>query len=544
MKAGLLLLLAALALGCGLADGLARARVARAGAARTCAGTGASCTPLHALRLRGGAKTGGLDAAGVVGGAFSLARVVSTATATPTSFFNAIFLGLLSGVGLLKGSALIKRHEESNTDATLSKPASVKSLQARFLVVFWLLRMADWLQGPYFYEVYSSKVINGSPVSLDMVSKLFLVGFASTGIFGPWIGKAVDSIGRKAGTLAFAVLYTLGALSTRSSLLPVLLAGRVAGGIGTSLLFSAPEAWLVGEHQREKHDDRWLGDTFGLAYAGDALVAIGAGQLASAAAAVSGPTGPFTASVVFLVLGAAIAGLKWGENTSNPASPPAAAADATATATASKPRPTIPDALAVMKSDRKILLVGAMQALFEGAMYIFVLQWCPAIKAAVQASPLWAGSAAASVVPFGKIFSCFMANCLLGATLFSAIRSSGKVKIEHSAAAMMVAAAASMTVATKAVSSATPSLGLLIASFFAFEATVGMYFPSIGTLRGKYIPDSHRSVIMNIFGLPLNVIVVGVFLSIKYLGVAGAMSIASGALSIAALCAIALARGA
>jgi MFS family permease len=378
-----------------------------------------------------------------------------------------------------------------------------------------------------------------------MVSKLFLVGFASTGIFGPWIGKAVDSIGRKAGTLAFAVLYTLGALSTRSSLLPVLLAGRVAGGIGTSLLFSAPEAWLVGEHQREKHDDRWLGDTFGLAYAGDALVAIGAGQLASAAAAVSGPTGPFTASVAFLALGAVIAGLQWGENTSTPAASGAAGAAADATAPASsKPRPTIPDALAVMKSDKKILLVGAMQALFEGAMYIFVLQWCPAIKAAVQASPLWAGTAAASVVPFGKIFSCFMANCLLGETLFSAIRSSGKVKIEHSAAAMMVAAAASMTVATKAASSATPSLGLLVASFFAFEATVGMYFPSIGTLRGKYIPDSHRSVIMNIFGLPLNVIVVGVFLSIKYLGVAGAMSIASGALSVAALCAIALARGA
>jgi MFS transporter, MFS domain-containing protein family, molybdate-anion transporter len=531
-------LLSALVLGCGLAEGLARARVPRA--ARHCAGTGSTCAPLHALRLRGGAKTGGLDAAGAVGGAFSLARVVSTATATPTSFFNAIFLGLLSGVGLLKGSALIKRDDST---AAPSKPASVKSLQARFLVVFWLLRMADWLQGPYFYEVYSSKVINGSPVSLDMVSKLFLVGFASTGIFGPWIGKAVDSIGRKAGTLAFAVLYTLGALSTRSSLLPVLLAGRVAGGIGTSLLFSAPEAWLVGEHQREKHDDRWLGDTFGLAYAGDALVAIGAGQLASAAAAVSGPTGPFTASVAFLVLGAVIAGLQWGENTSTPAASGAAAADATATAS-SKPRPTIPDALAVMKSDKKILLVGAMQALFEGAMYIFVLQWCPAIKAAVQASPLWAGTAAASVVPFGKIFSCFMANCLLGATLFSAIRSSGKVKIEHSAAAMMVAAAASMTVATKAASSATPSLGLLVASFFAFEATVGMYFPSIGTLRGKYIPDSHRSVIMNIFGLPLNVIVVGVFLSIKYLGVAGAMSIASGALSVAALCAIALARGA
>jgi MFS family permease len=53
--------------------------------------------------------------------------------------------------------------------------------------------------------VYSSKILNGAPVSLDLVSKLFLVGFASTGLFGPFIGRLVDTVGRKAGTLAFAV---------------------------------------------------------------------------------------------------------------------------------------------------------------------------------------------------------------------------------------------------------------------------------------------------------------------------------------------------
>merc|ERR1712224_807850 len=73
----------------------------------------------------------------------------------------------------------------------------------------------------------------------------------------------------------------------------------------------------------------------------------------------------------------------------------------------------------------------------------------------------------------------------------------------------------------------------LIAAFFLFEMCVGMYFPSISTLRSKYLPDSHRSVIMNLFGIPLNALVVSVFLSIKQLGVGGALSIATGALSIA-----------
>ena len=496
----------------------------------------AAVAPLRrVLQLRGGAVGGAAAAASsldVLAGVKGLHKAV---TATPTTFFNAAFTGLLVLALALKSQPTLARllgggkQQQQQDQVGDVKPAAVQSLQARFLVVFWLMRMADWLQGPYFYEVYSSKVIGGVPVSLDLVSKLFLVGFASTGLFGPWIGKLVDGVGRKAGTLAFAALYTLGALSTRSSLLPLLLLGRVAGGVGTSLLFSAPEAWLVGEHQREKHDGKWLGETFGLAYAGDALVAIAAGQLASMTAAKAGPTGPFTASVLFLAIGSLIASATWGENV---------AATSTGGGGGAGKKPTIPEALEVMKSDKKILLVGAMQALFEGAMYIFVLQWCPAIKAAIQASPLWGGAGAA--IPFGKIFSCFMVNCLLGTTLFGAIRSRG-VSVERSSVGMMLAAATAMLAATRAVAS-TGSLSTLIAAFFAFEACVGMYFPSIGTLRSKYVPDSHRSVIMNIFGLPLNIIVVGVFLSIKYLGVTGALSCATGALALASACAVALAR--
>ena len=60
----------------------------------------------------------------------------------------------------------------------------VKSWQRRFLIVFWLFKMADWLQGPYFYEVYASKIFNGQAASLSLVSKLFLTGFGATALFG------------------------------------------------------------------------------------------------------------------------------------------------------------------------------------------------------------------------------------------------------------------------------------------------------------------------------------------------------------------------
>lgn len=178
---------------------------------------------------------------------------------TPLSLFNTALWTLGLSTAVFK---LIQRAPASQDDK--EKPKSVQSLQFRFLSVFWLLRCADWLQGPYFYEVYASKVFNGVQASLGLVSRLFLTGFASTALFGPLVGRASDAYGRKRGTLAFSVIYALGALSTKSPLLTVLMLGRVLSGIGTSLLFSAPEAWLVGEAQKDDKAGKYLGETFGM----------------------------------------------------------------------------------------------------------------------------------------------------------------------------------------------------------------------------------------------------------------------------------------
>ena len=70
---------------------------------------------------------------------------------------------------------------------------------------------------------------------------------------------------------------------------------------------------LAGEHQKLNiKDGKWLGQTFGWAYAGDSIVAIFAGQLASLTASREGPTGPFTLSVLFLTIGSIITLLKVG----------------------------------------------------------------------------------------------------------------------------------------------------------------------------------------------------------------------------------------
>lgn len=483
------------------------------------------------VRLRGGAI--GLPTASAVSSAQNV--LTHTLRENPSFLFNSLMIALVSISLAWKGFV----SQRGAAQTAEEKPQAVKSLQLRFLMVFWLLRMADWLQGPYFYEVYSSKILNGSPVSLQFVSRLFLVGFGATGAFGPLMGRFVDNVGRRAGTLLYTLLYALGAMSTRSDSLVGLLLGRLAGGLGTSLLFSAPEAWLVGEHQRIQADDRWLGQTFGWAYGGDSLVAITAGQLASWATThvgCGGPTAPFTLSVAVLAAAAALILPLWKENTAQKPS------DATSNAPlSSKPQVRISDAVRCLREDRRIWLLGAVQALFEGAMYIFVLQWPPAMKAAFQRASATAG------VPYGNIFSSFMAACFLGSTVFGVLQSATTPttkrhrRTERHTTWMLAAATAAMTIAATL---GQQSIAWLIPALLAFEVCVGMYFPSIGTLRSTYLPEQYRSVIMNLFGLPLNLIVVSVFLSIQRLGIQGALSIASGALCVATVCMAALAQAA
>jgi MFS family permease len=197
-------------------------------------------------------------------------------------------------------------------------------------------------------------------------------------------------------------------MSTKSNVLGVLLAGRVMGGIGTSLLFSAPEAWLVGDAARTGVESS-LGETFGLAYAGDSIVAILAGQMAGMAAGSRGPSGPFELSVGFLILGGLLASFMWKENVAGGANGGDEEKGGDDSGSSSSSKPTIRDAVKVVKEDPKIMLVGSIQSLFEAAMYVFVLNWPPAVSKAVSAyfSKFAADSSAAISTPYGTVFSCF-----------------------------------------------------------------------------------------------------------------------------------------
>ena len=161
-------------------------------------------------------------------------------------------------------------------------------------------------------------------------------------------------------------------------------------------------------------------------------------------------------------------------------------------------------------------------------MYIFVLVWPPAISNCIRQV---FGPAAAT--PFGTVFSCFMASCLLGSILCGQLRCS-MVDVKSITVAMLFTSMIAFLISVFAVQ--TKNLFAIIVGFITFEVCVGVYFPSIGTLRSQLLPESHRPVIMSLFAVPLNILVLGVIFFHPTIGDIGALTIASFATGIATCC--------
>jgi len=257
----------------------------------------------------------------------------------------------------------------------------------------------------------------------------------------------------------------------------------VLGGVCTSLLFSAFVTWMVAEHRKRGFPEGWLSDTFGTASFINGISAIIAGICAQLVADSLGEIGPFQAAIALTVL-ALFFVVFWEENYGS--SGEEGKKDESSSTNAGA-------AMRAIMADKKILLTGVVNSLFEGTMYSFVFMWVPTMLGALQGRPL----------PTGLVFSSFMTCMSLGGLLFSKSFLLGIASAEQLAVGVFLVAAAALTVPVFS-----SSLIPILISFIIFETCVGIFFPCLGLLRSKVIPDSIQGSVMNIFRVPLNILVV------------------------------------
>lgn len=389
--------------------------------------------------------------------------------------YGAIF-ATLAGVCI---AVRVAQHLEETKEAkagaagATARPSDFNAFQLNYLAVYLLAVMADWLQGPYVYALYTEYGFEK-----QAIGQLFIAGFGSSAVFGTFVGSVADKYGRKMNVLVYAVTYALSCATKHSRAFNVLMVGRLLAGISTSILFSAFEAWLVSEHNRRGYEQSLLSETFSKAQFGNAVVAIVSGQIAGGVASKFGKVSPFDTAAAVLGALALIVMLTWTENYGDQRQSVSGGLSA---------------AWTTMLADEKILLVGTIQSCFESAMYLMVFSWTPALQAASDASGM-------GEIPHGMIFSSFMVSIMIGSSLFTFLLKQQPIEL-------FIRNVFLVAVACFAVTTWSSDVLYVYAALLMFEVVCGVYFPAMGTLRAKYVPEETRSAIMNFLRVPLNVIV-------------------------------------
>lgn len=412
---------------------------------------------------------------------------------------------------------------KGSKDGGLEKlPPGARSLQWRYLCVHWLVKLADWLQGPYFYEVYATKLDGqGNPLSHRVISSLFVTGFGSSLVFGTFAGSLSDSLGRKRAALACCGLSILACISVHADSLPLLFAGRLAGGIASSLLHSSFEAWYCTAAEavpfsKKEGRQSWISRVLTLQTFGDGLSAVLAGVVANKVYdAMGGPVAVFETSLITSV-GASIGCLVlWTENYGQGAGPETSTAQ------------NVKRAFSVLTTDRPVLLLGLAQSLFEASMFTFVLQWVVTLRESAQHTAELAGSEAMSL-PLGIIFASFMVCIMIGSTSFGLLLGAS-ASISQIVLGLLVVSSACFI---------TPFVSYHVvpvaAAWLLFETCCGLSFPGFGCLRSEIVPQSCRGTIMTFYRVPLNLLVMATTLNAESLGPKLCMGICAGMVLVAA----------
>ncbi|KAL8731012.1 MAG: hypothetical protein Q9166_003663 [cf. Caloplaca sp. 2 TL-2023] len=203
--------------------------------------------------------------------------------------------------------------EDVNINAATS---SAKQFANIFFPVYVLVWGADWLQGPFIYTLYKDE----KKLPEEIVARLFTTGFLAGAISAIFVGSLADRYGRRNACLAYCAVTILACLSVLSNNIAVLFAGRALGGLGTTLMYTVFEAWMVTEYNQRglERTTLKLSAIFGRMITLSSVVAVFAGLLGQVLVGSTGTTcAPFVASICCLAPASFIISSRWVRSSSH-----------------------------------------------------------------------------------------------------------------------------------------------------------------------------------------------------------------------------------
>ncbi|KAI0106528.1 MFS general substrate transporter [Nemania sp. FL0031] len=411
----------------------------------------------------------------------------------------AIVAGYKTILSLVQGTSTEKRELDPLDD-------EAGRLQRTFLRVYLVVVGSEWLQNPFMYSLFR----NEKMLDEGTVATLYISTYVAAAVSALFTGYLTDRFGRRNACLVFCGIHSLAAVSVCFDRLPILILGRVLGGIALTLLWTAFESWFIAEYNERglAQSSVSLSSMFGTMTTYKCITAIVVGVLGHGVVrALGSKIHPFIFGVALDLCAAVLMVRTWNENWGTNSTTDKTVNDDKA----AEAQKQIPPNEGMKSSlwDLRVWALSFVGCCFEGTVFLFLFFWPETLQDAHDRE--YPGQDDA--IPHGVIFASFMAIMVLGALSFNLIvadpNNSYQESEKHTVGPtqLLKGALIASAVCFLAAAFVRQEIGLFI-SFLLLEVCNGIYVPSVAYHRGTIVTDDARARVYSLMNIPLFVFVI------------------------------------
>ncbi|CAF3613720.1 unnamed protein product [Adineta steineri] len=226
--------------------------------------------------------------------------------------------------------------------------------------------VGNCLQSSYRYAIFDSYGLRRTTIE-----RIYLCANISTLTLGTLTSSLSDKYGRRTACILSAIFYIISCLSLNINVVWIFFIGSAARGIAHSLYNTNFEAWLVQAHHNSGSSTDSLKQILANSFVVLSVVAIAVGFVSEYSVDLFGYVAPFDIAIGIYAIMLVFISTQWTENYG----------DKEASTTTS-----FITAFQVLRNDPRIVLVGLITVFFEVTLYIYGIEWTPALQHAIRAT--------------------------------------------------------------------------------------------------------------------------------------------------------------
>lgn len=356
---------------------------------------------------------------------------------------------------------------------------SKNKLRYNYLICYLLVRASIWSKSPYMFVLY----YEFHKLTIEDIGVLYIIDSISSFISAPFLGVISDKFGRKFSCILYNVSVISNLLLRLTGDYSCAFIAQILTGIGSGLLNTAYESWVVCESGKIFIDDKFLKQKFLKKLFKNATVYDGAfSLLITSISAVLytnyGLFSPIYFSMSFSIVGGILIFSLWNENYGEENNKKSIIEN-------------LIEGVEEIRNDEKVFLIGVIESIINAAFGLFLFGW----------TPLLSSISVDGKINVGFAFITFIMCLVSGATVFEIVSIKLKVNPYKSLFSGLIAVIILfiITVYSK-------SFVICLISLAFINGAIGYILPLISTIKSEIIKEKHRSQIMCIYRVPLNIL--------------------------------------